>query len=136
VLASAIANAQWSAKLGRGCSYNACNGCWRCVVVGTTEAPDGSKLKSTAFGGYSKPAPCPVYMEEAKTRMDEQITYNKNWLTHEEAQIFQVAAGRLRVSYGLFISRGNTAEKIRAEEMGKRGTHPEASAFALYNAAY
>jgi hypothetical protein len=135
VLASAIADAPWSAKLARGCSHNACNGCWRCGIFGTTEAPDGSKLKSTAFGGYSEPAPCRVYIEEAKTWMDEEVTYNKNWLTNEEAQICQVAAARLRVTDGVFIARGNTAEKIRAEEMGKRGTQPGASAFALYNAA-
>jgi hypothetical protein len=135
VLVSAIAYAPWSAKLARGCSHNACNGCWRRGIVGTTEAPDGCKLESAAFGGYSEPAPCRVYIEEAKTWMDEEVTYNKKWLTNEEAQTCQVAAARLRVSDGLFIACGNTAEKIWAEEMGKRGTQVGASAFALYNAA-
>jgi hypothetical protein len=114
------------------------------VCCGNSCAPNGptehhrhidSKLKSTAFGGYSEPAPCRVYIKKTKTWIDEEVTYNKKCLTNEEAQTCQVATARLRVSDGLFIARGNTAETIWAEEMGKRGTQVGASAFALYNAA-
>jgi hypothetical protein len=63
-----------------------------------------------------------VYIEEAKTWMDGEVTYNKNLLTNEKAQIRQVATERLRVSDGLFIASGNTAEKIRLRRWA-RGAH-------------
>jgi hypothetical protein len=131
VLASAIADAPWSAKLARGCSHNASHGCWRCGIVGTMEAPDGTRLKSTAFGGYSEPAPCRMYVEEEMRWMDEEVAYTEAWLTDGEAHLNRPVAERLRVSDHLFVARGNTAEKIRDEEFSKRSTHPGASASTL-----
>jgi hypothetical protein len=131
VLASCIADAPWSAKLARGCSHNACNGCWRCGIVGTTNAPDGTKLKSTAFGGYAEPAPCRTYDEESRMWMEEEVAYAEAWPTPGEAHLNRPAAERLRLSDDLFKARGNTAEKIWAEEMTKRGRRPGASASAL-----
>jgi hypothetical protein len=80
------------------------------------EAPDGTKLNSVAFGGYSEPAPCRTYDQEADGWLNGEVLYAKD-ATCGEPYLDRMEAARLRIDDSVFIARGNTAAAISEEEL-------------------
>jgi hypothetical protein len=116
VLMGAHGDAAWTAKLARGCGHSACNGCWRCGIVGTNKAPYGTKLNSVAFGGYHKATPCRTYDREADEWVEGEVLYASD-RPSSGICLDPMEAARLRVPDDVFVARGNTAARIWSEEL-------------------
>jgi hypothetical protein len=116
VLMGAHGDAPWLTKLACGCGHSACNGCWRCGIVGATEAPNQTKLNSVAFGGYAEEAPCRTYDREANSWLGGEVLYAKD-APLSGPVLDRKEAARLKVQDDIFILRGNTAAQISDEEM-------------------
>jgi hypothetical protein len=116
VLMGAHGDAPWLTKLACGCGHSARNGCWRCGIVGATEAPNQTKLNSVAFGGYAEEAPCRTYDQEANTWLEGEVLYAKD-APLPGPVLDRKEAARLKVQDDIFILRGNTAAQISVEEI-------------------
>jgi hypothetical protein len=116
-------DAPWSSKRARGCGHTACNGCWRCGIVGVTKTPDGAKIGGTAFGGYSEAAPCRTWDEGTGEWVEGEVQYARQEGLSQEPCLDRSEARRLKTPDDMFIMRGNTADHITAEEMGSFVEH-------------
>jgi hypothetical protein len=83
--------------------------------MGSTKAADGTKLGTTAFGGYHQPAPCRTYDKESGVWVDSQVLY-ANHGGNGAARLDRDEASRLKVHHDVFVMRGNTGERIREQE--------------------
>jgi hypothetical protein len=82
--------------------------------MGSTKASDGTKLGTTAFGGYHEPAPCRTYDKESGAWVDGQVLYAK--CGGDGAALDRHEASRLKVDDDVFVMRGNTGERISEQE--------------------
>lgn len=119
VLMCAYGDGPWASKLACACGQTALHGCWRCGIVGSRQAPDGTKLGSTVFGGANAPAPCRTFDLETQTWQEGKVCYAKRTADGADLVLDRDEAARLKTSDAFFQVRANTAVDITLEEQQK-----------------
>jgi hypothetical protein len=127
ILMCAHGDSPWGAKLACACGHAAINGCWRCGIQGTQEAPDGTKLSSTAFGSCFEAGPCRTYDISSGEWTNEKVCFAKE-AVRGRFTLDRKLAARLKTSDELYTARGHTAVDISEDEQSKAYVQAAAAA--------
>lgn len=130
ILMCAHGDSPWSAKLAGACGHAALNGCWRCRLQGSQMAPNGAKLGSTAYGGYSDNTEEAALAREYSHAEGEWHDIRVNYAKASGGKVIfdRDIAQKLKTTDEDYAARAACSEEISLEELLKRAPADRAAA--------